>query len=235
MIISIGGMQRSGTNFINYVMFLHHDLKVVNYPIPHKVKPGMNYKEIAELNFQPFPLPPGAKEIGSVFSEYHNVQESKRVFNGVCFKSDRGECWLKDVLGDLVGPRLFIFCGRPIEDLIYSWKTVYNDFTEEKFLSDLMETIESAEKLRNDSRVMFSGASIAYSMDVIRSRFGDIHSMVNLKMNHYQELFLSKRIKVNAIAGLRDRTRKELIDPFYDIEPDFDSWMERYELLWRHR
>jgi hypothetical protein len=224
-------MERSGSNYTNYVMFLHPDLKVVNYPTPGEVKPGMGYKDIAKLHKYPMVMPAFIKDTEELY-EWHKEQEEKKDFKGVCFKYDRGEEWYKDVLGSLNQPVLFIYCIRPIIDLVDSWKYRYGaQYTDENFVGPFKRSVNGALVLKKDPNVFYACMNVAESMAMIRRRFRYIHDKIGLKMGAMQKLFLKERRVIGERVFEREESEEELLDRFRGIGSNLDSLVSSYNLL----
>ncbi len=232
MIIATGGMERSGTNYTNYVMFLHPDLKGVNYPSPHEVESGMSYQQIAQFHKYPNPIPFSVQKEKAI-KDWHEKQDEKTDFTGICFKGDRAEVWCKDVLDKLPSPVMFVYCGRPVPDLVFAWQMwAREDYTDAKFLECFLQSVESAESIRSNPRISYASMNVSWHLKDVRSAFAGIHKRVGLKMEHHQKLFLKKRRVVGGPGKKRKKgTSGELLEGLHNLCPDLDGYISRYDLL----
>jgi len=231
MIIATGGMERSGSNFTNYVMFLHPDLRVVNYPTPAEVMPNMGFRDIARLHKMPIVMPAFTKKTEEL-REWHEEQEGKKKFKGVCFKYDRGETWYKDVFSSLVGKRVFIYCVRDLAKVVTSWKRrVGAIYTDEAFVECFKGSVEGALAMQELPDVAYACMNVAESMDMIRERFRDIHDKAGLGMGEMQEFFLRDRNIVGGRVFERTESDEETLGGLFRVEPAIQHWIDQYNSL----
>jgi hypothetical protein len=231
MIIATGGMERSGSNYTNYVMFLHPDLRVVNYPTPAEVLPGMGYQDIAKFHKMPLVVPGFIKK-DPVLYEWHKRQEEKKEFKGVCFKYDRGETWYKNVAHELSSRVLFIYCVRDLAKVVTSWKRrVGAVYTDKAFVECFKGSVEGALAMQKTMNVTYGCMNVAEPMDKIRERFRDIHEKAGLEMGEMQELFLQDRRIVGGRVFERTESDEETLAGLFRVDPGIQHWIDGYNSL----
>lgn len=232
-IIITGGMERSGTNYTNYCMFLHPKVKLVNYPTPNAVTEGTGYKELARMHKEDIPLPEVLKGI-TQFENYHKAQLARTDFEGVCFKYDRAEEWVAERINNFKDKVLFIYCYKPFDLLYNSYK---NWSSEEKPATDFVRKLKgSVEAVSNllryskEGKMLFTTMCVTEPMESIRWRFVTIiQNLLELEVSPMQELFLNER---RVVGGTFPRqVGGRILEELYQVEPEFDYWIGKYTSL----
>ncbi|MGW8177739.1 MAG: hypothetical protein ACWGQW_02925, partial [bacterium] len=220
-----------GTNFTNYVMYLNKDLAVVNYPKPHRCEEGMHWTEFLPMHQSDIPLPDSVAD-NRYLREWHYNSKEKQEYRGVCFKYDRGETWLKDVLGTVACPVLFLYCTRDLADLVWSWKVrASSDWSEVEFIRMFKDSVVSALEIRDNPSIQFLAISVFESMEWVRERFRCVHRVMGLEMGEVQEYFLSERRRVGGKGTKREVSREDIMGELYHCDPRLDHYLSLYEEL----
>lgn len=131
-VVAVCGLPRTGSNYFAYTFFLHPRLRFI-----HNVSHGgtrnlvdakkADYKMVYEWHKNQdwsitLPLHPSLEDEG-IFTSYHEHQNTKLEFDGICFKNDFGENWYKNTLHKLTDRVLCVYCVRTnVGDLWGSWK-----------------------------------------------------------------------------------------------------------------
>jgi hypothetical protein len=165
--------------------------------------------------------------------DWHQKQDEKTDFEGVSFKGDRSEGWCKDVLAKLQGPVMFIYCGRPVPDLVHGWKVRSREhYTDKNFVDCFMESVDSAEIIKNNPNIPYASMSVSWYLKDISNAFTEIHDRMGLELGKHQKLFLKKRRVIGGPVSERKKgTSGELLEGLYNLCPDLDDYISRYYLL----
>lgn len=232
MIIAIGGLERSATNYTNYVFHLHPEIKAINYPTPREVYPGMNHCHIASLHKFPIPLPDAVLH-SSALVEWHKAMEEKQEFAGVSFKYDRGEEWYREKLHRLSSRVLFIYCIRPLTLIVDSWmRWLQDSYRPHKLVAALKSSLGAVSAIRASNTYPTLCFDASMGMEYHRRFFEKVHKEVGISIGGMQRMFLEKRHRVAGDGTSTGLSEKSLLDPLYHADPPLTAELLRqYNLL----
>jgi len=245
-------MSRSGTNYLNYLFFLHPSIKGLGH-VPHaeltsniQVNLVKDWYGIWRFWLQrqgTNPLPyygHALRDENNTFEAYHHQQNAARSgFRGVCFKADGGEGWFNKVFPRILDRGLIIYSIRyPIVSLYEAWKRWggHQGVRPEVFLKNVESSIRCAEALKRGAgeRYEFLPISISDSHEEIVGRLQYGMKLVGLRMTRMQKKFLEKRrpLAINISSRQREKTDEELYQELVSQGGNkIKELDERYKLL----
>lgn len=245
-VVAVCGVSRTGSNYVDYFNFLHPDFKHVN-PIDHHAlrgrigKGSLNYREVYDFwRSQPgtgplrFPFFKSDTENVEKFLDYHNRQNDKKEFKGICFKADSGESWMCKLLPRLSSRCLVVACIRPAVELYESWKrwAGYEKVKPDRWIDNLRNSYNSMRKLiklHREGVLDFCPVSIAHSHDEIRRRLTNmVTERLGTPLGEKQKEYLERRLPINVGNKERKMTRDQLRQELERCDPSIWSLEEKY-------
>lgn len=250
-LIIVGGIRRTGTNFINFCFFLHPDIlstifgafKQTFIKSSLHTNENMNYSEFRNHTIKSYKVSEGHRPyahqidipgLGEYFDEKAKIDNE---FKCITFKGDFAESQCSHIVERLEFPVLFIYLARNCLDRFISENRFFRPNTgldAKVFVQQTKDSLDGVSKIKKLNNVTFKVRTVFNSHEQTREWFSDIMAEIGLPLSEWQKKFLEKQRRVSASGGapFNAEERQPFLERLYAV-PDYESVSKEYEKLCR--
>lgn len=245
-LIIVGGIRRTGTNFVNFCFFLHPDILATIFGafkqtfIKHTNK-NMNWSEFRNYIIKSYEVSEGHRPyahridvpgLGEYFDEKVKIKDA---FKCITFKGDFAESQCSHIVQRLEFPVLFIYLARDFSDRFVSENRFFQPNTgldAKVFVQQTKDSLDGVSKIKKLNNVTFKVRTVFNSHEKTREWFSNILTEMGLPLSEWQKKYLEKPRRIAASGGppFNAEKRRPFLEKLYAV-PDYESVSKEYEKL----